>query len=135
VLTQALSGANEIKIGNASPKRDLTFVSDTARAFLLAAVAKNIEGQTIHFGQESAMSMGELTKLCLRVVGSSAKVTLVSSRIRPEQSEVGLLLCDAAKAKKLLGWQPTVLLEEGLRQTADYLRPRLKDYPVNDYVI
>jgi len=135
VLTQALNGAGEVQLGNLRPKRDLTYVGDTARAFLLAATVRGIEGETIHFGQGSAVTVGELAKQCLHVVGSSAKIVSVEHRLRPEKSEVGLLLCNPAKAKKLLGWQPEVSLEQGLRRTAEYLRGHLGEYRSKDYVV
>jgi len=135
VLTQALHGAAQIELGNLRPKRDLTFVGDTARAFLLAATVKGIEGETIHFGQGSAVTVGQLAKLCLKVVGSKAKIISTERRLRPEKSEVGLLLCNPAKAKKVLGWEPEVSLENGLAQTADYLRGHLAEYHINDYVV
>jgi dTDP-glucose 4,6-dehydratase len=135
VLAQILKGFPEIKIGNMSPKRDLTFVTDTARAFLLAATAKGVEGQTIHFGQGSAISVGELTKLCLKITGSSARIVSVKERVRPEKSEVGALLCDPTKAKNILDWCPKISLEEGVRQTAEYVSCHLGDYQVSDYVI
>ena len=122
---------SEIRIGNLSAKRDLTFVSDTARAFLLAATAKGIEGETIHFGHGSAISVGDLTALCLKVIGSPARIVSVEERLRPEKSEVGLLLCDPTKAKTILGWRPKVSLEEGVRRTAEYIARNLSDYRVN----
>jgi NAD dependent epimerase/dehydratase len=135
VLAQVLKGYPEVKIGNMLPKRDLTFVTDTARAFLLAATVKNIEGETIHFGQGTAISVGELTELCLKVTGSRAKIVSVEERLRPEKSEVGMLLCDPTKAKRILGWRPEISLEEGVRQTAEYLARHLGDYRVSDYVV
>jgi nucleoside-diphosphate-sugar epimerase len=104
-VAQTFKDAKEIRLGNLAPERDLTFVSDTARAFLLSATARGIEGETIHFGQGAAISVRELAKLCLDVAGRTATVFSVDSRSRPEKSEVGLLLCDPRKAKKLLGWR------------------------------
>ena len=135
VLTQALNGASEIRLGNLEPKRDLTFVEDTARAFLLAAEAPGIEGEVIHFGQGHAISVGELAHRCLDAVGSKAQIISVPERQRPEKSEVGLLLCDAAKARRVLNWTPQVSLEEGLRRTADYLRQNLGQYRHGQYVV
>ena len=122
ILTQALAGMDRIELGSLAPKRDLTFVADTARAFCLAATTPGIDGETIHFGQGSAVSVGELAEQCLEVAGSSAKIVSVSARQRPEKSEVGLLLCDPAKAARLMGWHAQVPLSEGLSRTADYLR-------------
>jgi NAD dependent epimerase/dehydratase len=135
VLTQALQGAKEIQVGNLDPRRDLTFVSDTVRAFVLAAEAPGIEGQTIHFGQGEAVSVGDLARRCLEVVGSRAALTSVAERRRPDKSEVGLLLCNAARAWELLGWRPQVSLDEGLRLAADYLRNHLDQFLATGYTI
>jgi dTDP-glucose 4,6-dehydratase len=135
ILSQALSDAEEIHLGSLEPKRDLTFVEDTARAFVLAAEAPGIEGETIHFGQGEAVSVGDLARICLAVAGSRARIVSQAERRRPEKSEVGLLLCDAAKAKRLLQWAPRVALEEGLRRTADYIREHLNEYRTKDYVV
>jgi NAD dependent epimerase/dehydratase len=135
VLGQVLNGNAEIRIGGLSPKRDLTFVTDTARAFLLSATVKDIEGQTIHFGQGSAISVGDLSEQCLKVTASSARIVSAEERLRPEKSEVGMLLCNPMKAYKILGWRPEVSLEEGLRLTAEYIANNLTDYRRNDYVL
>ena len=135
VLTQALSGAGEIELGNLTAKRDLTYVTDTARAFLLAAETKGIEGEVIHFGQGSAVSVGDLATKCVCAAGSKATITSVKTRVRPERSEVGLLLCGPSKARKLLGWEPEVTLDEGLKRTAEYLRQHLGDYRPKEYSV
>lgn len=135
ILMQALSGSRTIELGNRSPKRDLTFISDTARAFLLALEAPGIEGETIHFGQGRAWSIEEVAATCLRIVGSDAKVVFDERRRRPERSEVDLLLCDATKARNLLGWKPEVSFEKGLEITADYLVRQLPDYRPTEYAI
>jgi NAD dependent epimerase/dehydratase len=135
VLVQALSGAKEIHLGNLEPERDLTYIEDTARAFLLAAETPDIEGETIHFGQGQSVSIGQLAQRCIEAVGSDARIVSVDERRRPEKSEVGLLLCDAARARALLGWAPQIKLEEGLCRTAEYLKAHLKRYRHNNYIV
>jgi NAD dependent epimerase/dehydratase len=135
VLGQALRGAKQIELGNLAPQRDLTFVSDAARAFLLAATATGIEGETIHFGQGLAIPIGELAERCLEAAGCRAKLVSVDDRTRPGKSEVDLLLCDATKAKKLLGWCPEVALADGLRATVEYVRAHRQFYDSTGYVI
>ncbi len=135
ILAQALSGAEEIRLGSLSPKRDLTFVEDTARAFMLAAEKPGIEGETIHFGQGMAYSVMDIAERCLKVVGSKARIVSVELRRRPEKSEVGLLLCDASKAKRLLGWLPRFSFDDGLLATAKYLRAHMDQYRPEDYAI
>jgi nucleoside-diphosphate-sugar epimerase len=68
-------------------------------------------------------------------VGSKARIVSVSERQRPEKSEVGLLLCDASKASRVLKWAPQISLEEGLGRTADYLRHNLGHYRSDRYVV
>lgn len=135
ILTQALSGATRIELGDLVPKRDLTYVEDTARAFMLAVTAPGIEGETIHFGQGLAVSVGELANTCLRLAGSGAAIVSVEERLRPTKSEVHLLLCDPSKANKLLGWAPHVSLEEGVSRTCEYIRLHLSQYRSREYVV
>src|SRR6516164_10078729 len=135
VLAQAFKGATNIELGNLKPQRDLTFVTDTARAFVLAATASGIEGETIHFGQGSTVSVRALAELCLEVAGRAATLVSVEQRYRPEKSEVGLLLSDSSKAQKLLGWSPKVALVDGLRATAEYVRAHLDYYREEGYII
>ncbi len=135
IITQALAGAHEIHLGNLTPRRDITFVTDTARAFILAATAPNIEGETIHFGNGSAWSVSEIAELCLRVVGSQAALVSDAVRQRPEKSEVDLLLCNPTKAQALLKWSPSVELMTGLQHVTDYLRQHLGAYRPAEYAI
>jgi NAD dependent epimerase/dehydratase len=135
VLTQALAGATEIHLGNREPRRDLTFVDDTARAFMLAGTAPGVEGQVIHFGQGEAFSVAEIAQRCLDAAGSKARIALTAERQRPEKSEVGLLLCDPTQARRKLGWKPEVSLAEGLRRTTEYVRSHLGQYQAGGYVV
>ena len=135
VLSQALAGVEEIRLGNLEPRRDLTFVEDTARAFALAAETPGIEGETIHFGQGEAVSVGDIAQKCLDVVDSRARLVSVAQRQRPENSEVELLLCDATKARQVLGWSPQVPLDEGLRRTAEYIRAHPGQYRSSEYAV
>lgn len=135
VLAQAIAGQNEIRIGSLDPQRDMTYVEDTARAFLLAATANGIEGETIHFGSGQACTVGDIAKQCLATVNPNAKLVIDTERIRPDKSEVGLLLCNPAKAKKLLGWEPRVSLQDGIARTAEYIRSAINEYRTGQYTL
>ena len=71
----------------------------------------------------------------MRLLGVKVPVVQERGRVRPERSEVRLLLCDNRKARRLLGWKPRVSLEEGLVHTIDYLRGHLKSYKPGHYNI
>lgn len=135
ILTQALAGIKEIRLGSLTPQRDLTFVEDTAEAFRFALEKDGIEGETIHFGSGEAVSIRALADTCLQSLNISASILTAEERIRPHRSEVQLLLCNPHKAKQLLGWTPQTNLLEGIRRTAEYIQRNLADYHVGRYTV
>ncbi len=118
VLTQLLSGADSLRIGSLSPRRDFTFVTDTAAAFAAALVMPGLEGATIHLGSGLAVSIGELVDRCQRIVGTDVPVVTDGERHRPDNSEVSVLLSDPTRAANLLGWKSATDLDTGLAATA-----------------
>lgn len=121
ILAQLLAGANEVKLGDLTPKRDFTFVKDTAAAFAATVDADLTPGTVVQLGTGEAVSIGETFDLCAEVTNTEARVVSETDRIRPSKSEVQLLLSNPARAEGLIGWKPTVSLAEGLRSTADWL--------------
>lgn len=125
VLSQLLVGTPSLRLGALSPKRDFTFAVDTADGFARAAVADLEPGTVVQLGTGRTVSIGELVEICKQVTGNDAVVETDEQRIRPGGSEVEILLSDPSKARELLGWTPTTSLEDGLRQTADWLKNRV----------
>ena len=125
VLSQLLAGAHEIRLGALSPRRDFTFVTDTCDGFVRAACAETDPGDVIQLGTGRAESIGEIIEICRQVTRSDAAVVTDEQRIRPDGSEVEVLLSEPAKARKVLGWEPRVALEDGLSATAEWLKPRV----------
>jgi len=125
VLQQMVAGAEKIHLGSLSPRRDFTFVSDTADGFFKAATADiPLEGQVIQLGTGYDVTIGELVEMSAKVTGSTAEIITQDERVRPEASEVMRLLSDPSQALAELGWAPHVSLEEGLRQTAEWIAAR-----------
>lgn len=136
ILSQLLSGKTRIRLGSLSPKRDLTFVDDTVNGIIAAATADGVVGQTIQLGTGRTESIGEIVKMAQKVCGvSELKVEEDAQRVRPDKSEVKVLLSDPAKAASMLGWKAAVGLEEGLRKTADWIRANLDRYEPDSYAI
>jgi UDP-glucose 4-epimerase len=121
ILVQLLSGNKKIKLGRLDPKRDFTFVSDTVEGFVMAGEAEGVEGQVIQLGTGRAVSVGELFDISRRIMEVDASVEQEAKRMRPEESEVMVLISDPSKAKAFLGWEPKVSLEEGVRHTISWI--------------
>ncbi|MGB0683101.1 MAG: GDP-mannose 4,6-dehydratase [Magnetovibrionaceae bacterium] len=121
IISQAVSGA-EVRIGNLTPTRDLTFVSDTVAGFLRAAKTSGVDGETINLGTGREISIGDLAVLIGKRVGRELDLISEQNRLRPEASEVERLLSDNTKAKNLLHWAPQVSLEEGLDRTIAWVK-------------
>jgi UDP-glucose 4-epimerase len=122
ILAQLLAGATELRLGSLTPKRDFTFVSDTVAGFLAVATAQiPLDGSAIQLGTGDTVTIGELVRLAQSITGKDAEVVVDDARVRPDASEVLILQSDPSRARDLLGWRPTVSLEDGLRATAQWL--------------
>jgi NAD dependent epimerase/dehydratase len=131
VLTQLLAGAPTLRLGNLSPRRDFTFVSDTVDGFVRAATVGMTPGEVVQLGTGRSVSVGELVDLCREVTGrEDAEIVVEDARVRPDGSEVEVLLSDPAVAQQRFGWTPEVGLEDGLRATAAWIGDRRPDADV-----
>jgi len=128
MLVQLLAGKKEISLGRLDTRRDLTYVSDVVDGFIRAGWVEEIEGKVIQLGTGRSVSIEELFALACRVVGVNASVIPDARRLRPDTSEVLELQSDPSRALELLGWRPTVTLEEGLERTTSWLRENRKSY-------
>ncbi|MBI1293252.1 SDR family NAD(P)-dependent oxidoreductase [bacterium] len=137
IIAQALSEkCSVVRLGALDPVRDLTFVRDTARGFrvLAEAPAEKVVGRVFNLGTGRGISVGSLAAHILNLLGIQKPVEEASDRRRPAASEVLALISDYTRIRREIGWKPEISLDEGIRQTTDYLRPLLKDLPVEEYV-
>jgi|SRR5215211_3764638 len=133
IITQALAGET-VKLGSLHPRRDLTFVTDTAAGFIAAAEAPATVGETVQLGTGSDVSVGEIVDVIGDLLDRELAVEVEEPRIRPHASEVERLLSDPARMRELTGWTPEVDLREGLRRTIAWIEENLARYPVDHYV-
>ena len=125
ILGQLLAGADEVRLGSLEPRRDFTFVEDTVDGFVRMAGAPVAAGDVVQLGTGRSVSIAEVLAACCTVVGRQVEPRTAAERVRPAASEVQVLLSDPARAAGVLGWKPTVGLEDGLARTAAWLRPRV----------
>jgi NAD dependent epimerase/dehydratase len=134
VLTQLLT-SDVVRVGSLDPVRDMNYVENTVLGFLLAATAPGIEGMTVNLGSGRGVTMGDLLEMACTVTGKSPRIETEDARVRPENSEVMELVCDASRARERLGWEDRVGLEEGVKRTAEWIAEHLDDYKPHLYNI
>lgn len=127
IITQALT-SDKVYVGNLHPTRDYTYIEDTVRAFIMIAECKKAIGEVINIGSNFEISIGDLAKKIISLIGRDVKLVVDPKRIRPKRSEVERLWCDNTKAKKLLGWEPKISLEEGLKRTIEWIKENIHLY-------
>jgi NAD dependent epimerase/dehydratase len=134
IITQALT-RDVVELGATSPTRDFLYVDDTVQGIMRCGEADGVEGEVINLGSGQEVAIGEIAERVLRALGRELPVELDEQRLRPPESEVERLIADTSKAKKLLGWEPAVDFDEGLRLTIDWLTGSLDAYKASLYNI
>jgi UDP-glucuronate 4-epimerase len=98
--------------GDGSTSRDYTFINDTIQGIVGAMKYNKTDFEVINLGNNYSVSLTELINAIEKVVGKKAMIDQY-----PEQpGDVPKTFADISKAKKLLGYQPTVKLDEGLKR-------------------
>lgn len=134
IITQALT-RDQVHLGALTPMRDFTYVEDTVEGFVRAATADAAVGQEVNLGTGACISMGDLAKRIMQLVGRDLPVVTDEERLRPADSEVMRLQASAVKARDLLGWEPRVSLDEGLKRTIAWIQENLGRYRPGVYEV
>ncbi len=132
IITQALT-QDVVYLGNLDATRDLTYVSDTVDGYLSAGQVAGIEGETVNLGTGVEVSVGELAKRIIALIGRPVVIEVDKARLRPKKSEVERLLSDNRLAGRLLGWVPSIPLDDGLRKTIDWISEHIDIYKPGEY--
>ncbi|MBI4557562.1 MAG: GDP-mannose 4,6-dehydratase [Candidatus Hydrogenedentes bacterium] len=121
VILQLLE-ENEVKLGDLTPARNFTYVSDIVSAFIRMAESEEVIGEVVNFGSAEVITVGELLALIARLMGrENVRIVSDPQRFRPPKSEIQVTVADTSKARSLLQWVPKVGLEDGLRKTIDWI--------------
>jgi NAD dependent epimerase/dehydratase len=135
IISQVLSDSEEIRLGSLDPVRDMLFVKDTARGFMLAGLEEKSAGEVVSVGTGRGVTIGELVDMIQKICGTNKSVIAYNERIRPEKSEVMKLICDYSKAKNILGWEPQYTLERGLTEAIEFMKENKPETDPSKYAI
>ena len=112
-IVQALANRDITVYGDGSQTRSFCYVSDTITALLLQMSCGEAEGEVINIGNPGEIRILELAQRIKALTGNGSGITF-----HPLPLDDPRRRCpNIKKAKKLLGWQPKVSLEEGLTKT------------------
>lgn len=117
-VTRLLGGLPPTITGDGEQTRDFTYVSNVVDGVLRAATAPNAAGQVINVATGRQISINELARTLTRLIGVEVEPEYLPART----GDVRHSLADISRARELLGYEPTVDLEEGLSRTVEWYR-------------
>ncbi|TFE27271.1 UDP-glucuronic acid decarboxylase family protein [Cohnella luojiensis] len=120
-VNQALSNLDITVYGDGSQTRSFCYVDDTVEALRLLMVKKDTEGEIVNIGNPIEYSVLEVAQLVKEMAQSNSKITF--HPLPQDDPKVRQPVID--KAKKLLGWEPQITLEDGLKRTIEAYQAQL----------
>jgi NAD dependent epimerase/dehydratase len=122
IITQLLSGKEEIKLGALHPTRDLLYVKDTVNGFLEIAKSDTLIGQEVNIATNSEITVRHLAQKIINMINPNAKIISDDVRLRPDKSEVERLFGSNEKIIQHTKWKQNYSLEKGLEETIDWFK-------------
>ena len=107
------------QLASPSGTRDFVHIDDVVDACLLAATVPSAAGEIVNVGSGRQATAGEVVDILSRLVPGAPSPAWGVLPPRPGPS---VWVADIGKARRLLGWEPKVSLEEGLRRTVEWMR-------------
>jgi len=118
-VSQALANEDVTVFGDGTPPSSFCYVSDLVRGILGLMDANTNE--PVNIGNPHELTIEEIARTIVRLVGSSSKIVYRPLPVDdPKQRQP-----DITRARTLLGWEPKVSLEDGLRTAIDYFKTKV----------
>lgn len=133
IITQLLSGYEEIKLGSLQPTRDFVFCKDTARGFIELSKCDAAIGREVNIATGREISIGDLAQKLINMIRPSARIVCEEQRLRPSNSEVERLLGSNELLYSLTGFKPETTIDEGLKITVEWIQGHLESYKADRY--
>ncbi len=115
-------GKYEIRVGDISVERDYTDVRDVVKAYVLL-LEKGKRGEIYNICSGKTYSLQRILHLLLSFSSQHIEIVVDSQKIR--KTEIPVLVGDNSKMKSELSWEPTIPIEQSLRELLDYWRFRV----------
>jgi nucleoside-diphosphate-sugar epimerase len=116
--TALLENRSPTIYGDGGQTRDFTYVANVVDGVLRACEAPAASGEVINVATGGRISLNQLFQEMKKIVGASVEPTYAE----PRAGDVRDSQADIAKAKEILGYEPTVSFEDGLKRTIEWYR-------------
>ena len=116
-ISQALRGEPLTLYGDGTQTRSFCFATDTAEGIFRLLMSD--EQEPVNIGNPDEFTVRELAELVLELTGSTSEITTVPLPFSDDPKQRKPVI---EKAKRVLGWEPTIALRDGLVPTIEYLR-------------
>jgi UDP-glucose 4-epimerase len=119
-IRRALVGETLEIYGDGTQTRDFIYIDDLIEAVMLAATIQNIGGEAFQIATNRETTVGEMAENLVSTMKAAgvADIKLVNAETR--LGDVKRNFSDTSKAKRMLGWQPKINLDDGLQKTVAY---------------
>jgi UDP-glucose 4-epimerase len=119
-ITAIADGRSVSVYGDGEQRRDFTYVGNVVEANLLAAESDGVSGSVLNVATGRATTVNELAETIASILGRS-----LARDEQPERTgDIRDSWADVTRARELLGWDPRIGLDEGLRLTAEFFLQR-----------
>jgi UDP-glucose 4-epimerase len=129
-IRRVLEG-EDFEVWGGEQLRDLTYVGDVVNAFLLAAenaARPDLAGRVFNIGGSPPASLKELAERLIAANGGRGHYLVKQFPADRAPIDIGSYPADDRAFREATGWAPQVGLDEGLRRSLEWYRPRLADY-------
>ncbi len=120
-ICQALRGEPLTLYGDGSQTRSFCYVSDLIEGFVRLLLSN--ETEPVNLGTDEEFSVRHVAERIIALTGSSSEIVTAPN---PFDDEPRQRKPDISKAKRVLGWEPHIEFEDGLRRTIAYLKNELE---------
>lgn len=124
IVLAELAGGGEVRVGNLTPRRDLTDVRDVVRAYRLLA-ERGEAGEAYNVCSGRTVEIAEIVDQLCALAKAEVRVVEDPALVRPV--EVPVLAGDCTRLRRLTGWEPEIPLETTLAEVLEYWRDQLRE--------
>jgi dTDP-glucose 4,6-dehydratase len=123
-IRQALLGEPLTVYDEGMRTRSFCYVSDMIEGMVRLLTSDEV--YPVNLGNPHEMTILEFARTVLQVTGSKSEIVFVYPKDERTKDDPMVRQPDISKARRVLGWEPVVSLEEGLAETVDWFRDRLR---------